>query len=93
MTGHFLLLGLTNIPFIYHVTVVRDGGGFVQRRVDVTQEADAGPVFTAVISFKRDEKNVQERSHQANLEERFSDVLKGKRIEDHGVAPGVDSPL
>jgi hypothetical protein len=35
--GHFLLVGRTDAPFRYRVGVVRDGGGYVQRRVDVTQ--------------------------------------------------------
>jgi acyl-CoA thioesterase len=93
MTGHFLLLGVTNIPFIYHVYTLRDGGRVTQRRVDVTQDAENGIVFTAVISFKRAEENAVERSARGNLEERFAKALKSKQIEDHATAPGIDSPL
>lgn len=43
MTGHFLLVGRTDAPFRYRVSVVREGGGYAQRRVDVTQRREVEP--------------------------------------------------
>ena len=43
MTGHFLVVGRTDAPFRYRVEVVREGGGYCQRRVDVRQRREAGP--------------------------------------------------
>jgi hypothetical protein len=42
VTGHFLLVGRTDAPFRYRVEVVREGGGYCQRRVDVRQRREAG---------------------------------------------------
>jgi acyl-CoA thioesterase len=93
ITGHFLLIGLTNVPFRYAVSVVRDGGGYVQRRVDVTQEGAKGVVFTCVCSFKTHEGSVQERSRRAELESAYETVLRGRPPESWPEAPGIDSPL
>jgi acyl-CoA thioesterase II len=67
VTGHFLLPGSTEVPFIYKVRRVRDGGVYCLRQVDVFQatkeahpemrlkrEANT-PCFISTISFKRDE--------------------------------------
>jgi hypothetical protein len=43
VAGHFLLVARTNAPFRYRVSVVREGGGYAQRRVDVTQRREAEP--------------------------------------------------
>lgn len=67
VTGHFLLPGSSEVPFIYKVRRVRDGGVYCLRQVDVFQvtkeahpemrlkrEANT-PCFISTISFKRDE--------------------------------------
>jgi acyl-CoA thioesterase II len=93
VTGHFLLLGATNVPFDYQVSVVRDGGGYAQRRVDARQGEEQGVVFTCVVSFKRSEDKVEERAKRERLEEEYKSVLKDVPVEKMPDCPGVDSPL
>jgi acyl-CoA thioesterase len=93
ITGHFLLLGITNVPFRYKIAPVRDGYGYAQRRVDVTQDQEGVVVFTCVCSFKTAEMNMNERFRESRLDEEYRDVMKGKRIDELPEAPGVDSPL
>jgi acyl-CoA thioesterase len=93
VTGHFLLLAVTNLPFQYRVTVVRDGRRYVQRRVDVTQDGNDIVVFTCLCSFKTPEKNGEERMHRSQLEVQYKSVLENKPLDSFPEAPGVDSPL
>jgi acyl-CoA thioesterase len=72
--------------------VIREGKGYVQRRVDVTQEEENGVIFTCVCSFKTPEANVNERLKKKSLEE-YQSVFQGKAIDSLPEAPGVDSPL
>ena len=67
MTGHFLLAGLTDVPFMYKVRRTRNGGSYCLRQVEAYQdqpstrpyEEQSEPIrslcFVAVISFKRNE--------------------------------------
>lgn len=67
VTGHFLLPGSSETPFIYKIRRVRDGGVYCLRQVDVFQVTDEAhpelrlkreantPCFVSTISFKRDE--------------------------------------
>lgn len=117
MTGHFLVVGRTDAPFRYRVEVVREGGGYCQRRVDVRQRREAEPeqpggqrkkesapakheegeegplVFTAVCSFKTEEKSIRAESKRADLEGEYKAVLEGRSPESWPEAPGIDSPL
>ena len=86
---------------------MRNGRGFVQRRVDVTQPDPEDPkndgnvsleeagevVFTCVCSFKVPEPMRVERSRKAALEGRFPTVLAGREPKSWPEAPGIDSPL
>jgi hypothetical protein len=109
VTGHFLVVGRTDAPFRYRVEVVREGGGYCQRRVDVRQRREAGKesagargrgeeeegplVFTCVCSFKTGEASVRARSKRADLEREYAAVLAGRAPESWPEAPGIDSPL
>ena len=105
VTGHFLLLGDTGVPFRYHVRRVRDGGIYCLRTVDVYQDSKAGeggttPMFVASVSFKRDESAKQKKGwrrhfeHQSNLpnhiDTKYKSVLQGKTFHDHAFAAGGD---
>lgn len=83
---------MTNLPFVYKVSVVREGGGYVQRRVDARQEGDE-VVFTCVCSFKTAEVDYQRRSRKTDLRRQYASVLGDKSLESLPEAPGVDSPL
>ncbi|KAF2670464.1 Thioesterase/thiol ester dehydrase-isomerase [Microthyrium microscopicum] len=92
ITGHFLQLGFTNVPFTYTISPIRDGAGYVQRRVDVSQKRTKGLMFTAVCSFKRPEKSQATRTLDGRLEERYA-LLKGRGPESWAEAPSIDSPF
>ena len=87
-----MLFGVTYLPFLYKVSIVREGKGYVQRRVDVVQE-DEKLMFTCVCSFKLPESNPVERVNSSRLEEQYKSVLEGKPLDRLPEAPGVDSPL
>lgn len=103
MTGHFILPGAIDTPFVYRVRRIRDGGNYCLRSVDVFQESeDAGfgktPCFVATISFKRPEKGSKkwkEFNHQSlprdHVTTTYRSVLEGKDFEDHPLAPGADA--
>jgi acyl-CoA thioesterase II len=105
ITGHFLILGDSTVPFRYHVKRVRDGGVYCLRQVEVYQQskiAEGGksPVFVATISFKRDESDKQRKGqrkafgHQSALPNHidtvYKKVLQGKSFEDHSIDPAGD---
>jgi len=92
ITGWFTLVGNTTKPFVYRVEVIRDGGGYCQRQVNVTQDSTKGVCFTCVCSFKRPEPSYNERKLKVDLREKYNSVLKNKRPEDWPECPGVDSP-
>jgi hypothetical protein len=48
--------------------------------------------FVCICSFKRDEAEGPSHQVKGSLEERFAVVIGGKRPDDHGVAPSVESP-
>lgn len=77
---------------MYSVSVVREGGGYVQRRVDARQEGEE-VVFTCVCSFKTREVSYQSRSREVDLRSVYASVLGDKPLDSLPEAPGVDSPL
>ncbi|KAL6244033.1 hypothetical protein RBB50_008902 [Rhinocladiella similis] len=103
MTGYFNLPGAIDVPFVYRIRRLRDGGIYCLRSVDVYQQSNAAgqgssPCFTATISFKRSEKNNRKwrgfehqnvSRHQIRKE--YASVLDGLRPQDHPLAPGADS--
>lgn len=105
ITGHFLLLGDSVVPFRYHVRHVRDGGVYCLRTVEVYQDSQAGeggrtPMFVATVSFKRDEsaktrngarrKFEHQEAGKNHVETTYKQVLRGKAFEDHALCAGGD---
>jgi acyl-CoA thioesterase len=83
------------------VTRIRDGAGYVQRRIDASQPDDRGIIFTAVASFKRREARVHLRARDARttaLRRYAATGVRGLDDDDHDPAtswpeaPGIDSP-
>jgi acyl-CoA thioesterase len=86
-------MGTTNRPFTYHVSVVRSGASYAQRRVDVLQNPKKGIIFTAVVSFKIPEESPVHCSKREKLHEKYGVVIDGREPGSWPEAPGVDSPL
>ncbi|KIW03487.1 acyl-CoA thioesterase II [Verruconis gallopava] len=92
ITGWFTLQGDTTRPFTYRVETIREGGGYCQRQVYVTQDSTKGVCFTCICSFKRPEPDLNRRALKANFREQYAAVLAGKNPDDHPECPGIDSP-
>ncbi|KAK2745243.1 hypothetical protein FQN57_003938 [Myotisia sp. PD_48] len=92
VTGSFTMPGIKGIPFVFHVTHVRDGGTYCLRSVEVRQRDET--CFSCLCSFKRPETRGNTFSHQpvCDYEEKYKLTLGGKKKEDHPLAPGTDSP-
>ena len=60
--GYFLRPGDAQLPVVYHVDRVRDGGSFSTRRVTAIQKGK--PIFTCSASFQYDEEGFE---HQAAM--------------------------
>src|SRR5882757_8279226 len=103
MTGYFILPGAIDIPYVYHVRKIRDGGMYCLRGVDVYQNSETAaqgtsPCFVATMSFKRSEKGVKkwvpfEHQNVAKnyITTEYRSVLETLRPEDHPEAPGADA--
>ncbi|KAL5366116.1 thioesterase-like superfamily-domain-containing protein [Aspergillus floccosus] len=88
MTGTFILPGRLDVPYIYTVRHLRDGNAYCTRAVDVRQ---AGKIcFSALCSFKRDERQRSFGHQPAPVQERYKSVLAGTRPEDQPRSPSVD---
>ena len=92
MTGFFILAGLTTVPFIYTVKIIRDGRSYCTRIVNVTQAEGKGICFTGTCSFKMPEESPLDVQEKIDLDAQYSVALKGKRPEDWDEAPGMDVP-
>ncbi|KAK4988234.1 hypothetical protein LTR50_004060 [Elasticomyces elasticus] len=90
VTGFFTLPGMTEVPFVYSVSTVRDGRSYCTRTVNVTQAEGKGICFTCTCSFKTVEDNRFDVQEEVNLEKEYGVVLEGKRPDDWPEAPGVD---
>lgn len=62
MHGYFILAGDLDVPVVYFVDVLRDGGSFTTRRVTGIQHGKA--IFTMSASFHRPEEGWE---HQADM--------------------------
>ncbi|EAW07637.1 acyl-CoA thioesterase [Aspergillus clavatus NRRL 1] len=89
MTGTFILPGLLDVPYLYTVRHLRDGGMYCTRAVDARQ--DGKICFSCLCSFKRDEGQRTFHHQPAPAQERFKALLAGKRPEDHLPSYGVDA--
>lgn len=85
--------GNTAFPFIYTVRVIRDGGRYCTRTVEVVQEHNkTGVCFTCTCSFKKEEAGAVDCQDQLDLWEEYKVALGNRRPDDWPEAPGVDSP-
>jgi acyl-CoA thioesterase len=103
VTGYFLLPGAIDVPYVYRIRRIRDGGMYSLRGVDVFQNSDAAangqtPCFAATVSFKRSEQGSQKWAEyeyqnvaKDHIETKYRKVLEGLRPEDHPLAPGADA--
>ncbi|KAL9079210.1 MAG: hypothetical protein Q9157_001879 [Trypethelium eluteriae] len=91
-TCFFILPGITDIPFVYHVKTVRDGGSYCTRSVSVVQAEGKGIAFTATVSFKRAESTLVEVWNGRDLYGHYATALRGRRPEDFPETPGMDTP-
>lgn len=92
VTGFFILAGLTNIPFVYSVKIIRDGRSYCTRIVHVTQAEGKGICFTCTCSFKKHEESELDVQEKIDLDDTYAIVLKGTSPEDWNEAPGMDVP-
>lgn len=60
--GYFMRPGDTQVPIVYEVDRIRDGGSFTTRRVVAIQHGEA--IFSLEASFQRDEEGLE---HQAAM--------------------------
>ncbi|KAF2147894.1 Thioesterase/thiol ester dehydrase-isomerase [Myriangium duriaei CBS 260.36] len=93
VTGWFILAGLTNVPFVYTVELIRNGKSYCTRIVNVTQADGQGICFTCTCSFKRAEDSPMDVQDTIDLWDEYAVVLKGTKEQDWPEAPGVDVPL
>ncbi|KIW85964.1 acyl-CoA thioesterase II [Fonsecaea pedrosoi CBS 271.37] len=103
MSGYFILPGAIDIPYVYRVRKIRDGGMYCLRGVDVYQHSEdagqgASPCFVATVSFKRSEKGIKkwtdfeyQEKPKGHLQREYHSVLDGLKPEDHPLAPGADA--
>ncbi|EXJ55670.1 hypothetical protein A1O7_08599 [Cladophialophora yegresii CBS 114405] len=103
VTGYFLLPGAIDIPYVYRIRRIRDGGMYCLRGVDVFQHSEAAaqgttPCFSALVSFKRSEHGNKKWSGYEyqnvgpeHIRTQYADVLEGLNPEDHPLAPGADA--
>jgi acyl-CoA thioesterase len=103
VTGYFLLPGAIDIPYVYRIRRIRDGGMYCLRGVDVYQHSEAAaqgttPCFSAMVSFKRSEKGSKKWAGfeyqdvaQDHIKAQYASVLEGLEPQDHPLAPGADA--
>ncbi|KIY03728.1 uncharacterized protein Z520_00419 [Fonsecaea multimorphosa CBS 102226] len=103
MTGYFILPGAIDIPYVYRVRRIRDGGMYCLRGVDVYQASDdaaqgRSPCFVATVSFKRSETGIKkwtpyeyQNMARDHIQKEYSSVLEGLKPQDHPDAPGADA--
>ncbi|KAK5119052.1 hypothetical protein LTR62_000263 [Meristemomyces frigidus] len=89
---HFLLPGLTHIPFTYKVHNLRDGRSYSTRLVTVTQTPGKGICFASTCSFKKAETSPLDVQEERNIWKKYARVLGGKRPTDFPECPGIDTP-
>ena len=92
VSGFFILPGLNEIPFVYHVKIVRNGGNYCTRSVSVVQSEGKGIAFTAIISFKRAEASQIEVWDGCDLQAHYASALQGRKADDLPEVPGMDTP-
>ncbi|KAJ9602951.1 hypothetical protein H2200_012731 [Cladophialophora chaetospira] len=103
VTGYFLLPGAIDIPYVYRIRRIRDGGMYCLRGVDVYQVSEDAaqgttPCFSAMVSFKRSEKGSKKWAGyeyqdpaKDHIKSQYANVLEELHPENHPSAPGADA--
>ena len=81
------------MPFVYHISKVKDGRSYLTRFVSVTQEGDSEVIFTCACSFKKIEANVLDMQDRVDLWKQYRAALGNKKPEDFEDVPGMDVPF
>ncbi|KAL2865393.1 acyl-CoA thioesterase [Aspergillus lucknowensis] len=89
MTGTFILPGRHDVPYVYIVRHLRDGGVYCTRAIDARQDGQI--CFSGICSFKRAENQDGFKHQPPPAQERYRSILAGKRPEEHPVSPSVDA--
>jgi acyl-CoA thioesterase II len=89
MTGTFILPGKLDTPYTYAVRHIRDGYMYSTRSIDARQNGKI--CFTAICSFKRDEKQSLFNHQPSSAQTRFNSILTSKPAEDQPLSPSVDA--
>ena len=83
MHGYFILAGDINIPVIYQVERLRDGGSFTTRRVTAIQKGR--PIFNMAASFQLDQPGFEHQIAMPDVpapEELISDIEYAAVLKD-----------
>lgn len=103
VTGYFLLPGAIDIPYVYRIRRIRDGGMYCLRGVDAYQVSDVAaqgttPCFSATVSFKRSERGSKKWTDyeyqnvaKDHIKTKYAKVLEELHPEEHPLAPGADA--
>jgi acyl-CoA thioesterase II len=87
--GLFTRRGLVDVPFVYSVRELRNGGVYCFRAVDARQNGDT--CFSCICSFKH--RELHPYGHQPRIDKRrYQGFLDKKQPTDHPIAPGLDAP-
>lgn len=92
VSGNFILPGIPDVKFTYHVQAIRDGRSSATRIVNVSQKEGKGYMFTCTCVFKGAESNPLDVQANINLWDKYSLALKGKNPWDFPECPGFDVP-
>ncbi|KAL9106852.1 MAG: hypothetical protein Q9227_008185 [Pyrenula ochraceoflavens] len=91
VTGHFLLPGLIDTPFVYRVRRTRDGGIYCLRQVDVFQHNNP-PKRRGRRSKQQDSDENNVPSEESAATPCFTTTVSFKRLEEYGTLPTPDLP-
>lgn len=83
---------MVTVPFVYEVSIVRDGRSYCTRTVTVTQAEGKGVCFTCTCSFQRPETSILDVEKPLNIWREYASVLKEKTPESFPISPDVDLP-
>ena len=88
--AYFILPGDVQVPIVYEVETLRDGGSFTTRRVTAIQHGR--PIFNASLSFHRDEPGL-DHTAAAPPEVPGPDALASERDLAAAIADQIPEPL
>ncbi len=82
MHGYFILTGDVNVPVIYSVETIRDGGSFTTRRVTAIQKGR--PIFVMACSFQLKQEGFDHQNEMPDVdgpEGLLTDIEQGEQIQ------------